>query len=595
MTRLNPTAPFAPAIAGLALVALLGALGLLGASTSRARGTDDPHPAGGAADVLRLRTDGLPTPLVIPGNPLERAVTSVEIRGELAGDGGGDGEGTLTLDESTFTFNEFGDAAVAKPKVPEPGRVTFKRVKQGEADEKRRLYEVVFADGSLRGRMFLVLSDGAAGPHRLLVRGTGGGDRGDKPGLIGEAAPPAQVLDLYGLPAVTEPLPAGPLRPPLTLLALSPAVPGRAGDGVNGGLRRVEIRGAPDGPAELDLDPNHLVFNAFGDVVGTTLIGYTPAKVTLKRLDVQDPAKSGRLLFDVVPDGGGKAPAARYQVVLSPTDAGPHRLLVRDGDRLRYVLPLDDPDRRYHLAMQSKLQEVPDEERGAVADLRRAVGYRFRVNVEAGHVVELLVAGGGDAGRVDPALARLKGLRRLEFNGPGLGPAGLPGLRDLPGLEQLRFTGGHVDDRGLASLKDLAQLQGLWFYGCRGITDQGLAHLAGLKGLKHLQFYREDTLPKPDPKEGVITDAGLEHLKGLTGLEYLNLMGQRVTDAGLERLKGLAALQELYLSGEGVTDAGLEQLRGLSHMRYLHLYRTGVTPTGRAALKAKVPALTIGG
>ena len=114
MARRNPKT-FAPAFAGLTLAALLGPL------CGYSQGADDTSRPVGNAEVLRLRTDGLPTPLIIPGDPLNRAVTSLEIRGELAG--AGDGKGTITLDESTLTFNDFGDATRAKPKASEPSPV----------------------------------------------------------------------------------------------------------------------------------------------------------------------------------------------------------------------------------------------------------------------------------------------------------------------------------------------------------------------------------------------------------------------------------------------------------------------------------------
>ncbi len=67
---------FAPAFAGFAMAALLGPIcwSNQGASVSGSQGS---------AEVLHLRTDGLPTPLVIAGDPLKRSVTSLEIRGSV--------------------------------------------------------------------------------------------------------------------------------------------------------------------------------------------------------------------------------------------------------------------------------------------------------------------------------------------------------------------------------------------------------------------------------------------------------------------------------------------------------------------------------
>jgi hypothetical protein len=541
------------------------------------QGADDTSRHPDNADVLHLRTDGLPTPLILPGDPLNRAVTSLEIRGELAG--AGDGKGTITLDESTLTFNDFGDATRAKPKASEPSRVAFRRVKQGDKNEKRRLYEIEFADGSFPQRMRLVLSDGTTGPHRLLILG------GDPP-VPDRETRPDQVLDLHGLPEVKEPLPDAPLRSSFNLTTLSSSH-GRG----DGRLRRLAMAGTPNGPAHVDLDPNFLVFNAFGDVVGTTLIGYAPLRATLKRIETPDPAKKGRLLLEVVP--GHEGLKDKYFLVLSPTEAGPHRLLVREGDTLRHVLPLHDPERRYHLTLQPQLAATSSREQQAVGELRKAIGYTFRVKIESGAITEVHI-GTEDAGRVDPALKGLTNLKTLDFSGARLGAAGLTNLRHLTRLESLHFSGAPVADAGLESMKHLTGLRYLTFYDCQGITDGGLAHLRGLKNLTHLRLYREDFPKAGQPGAPRITDAGLEHLKGLTNLEHLDLMGQAVTDAGLERLQGLTNLRELYLSGDGITDAGLEHLKGLSRLKYLHLYQTRATPAGQAALKAKLPMLQIG-
>jgi hypothetical protein len=357
-------------------------------------------------------------------------------------------------------------------------------------------------------------------------------------------------------------------------------------------LHCLTIRGALNGPARLDLDPNYLRFNAYGDAVGSTLMGYTPRGAALKRGKAADPSGQGRRLFEVVPDGPGLS--ARYFLVLGPTDAGPHRLLVREGAALRHVLPLHDPDRRYQLALQGELAASSPQEQQGIAEVRRAFGYGFWAKVEARQVVELHVRGGEDAARINPALRHLRNLKTLDFSGPRLSKAGLPDLRHLLRLEVLHFSGGPVSDAGLESIGRATRLRTLTFYCCPGITDEGVAHLRGLKDLRTLRLYREDFPGPGQPDRPRITDAGLEKLKGLTGLEYLDLMGQGITDAGLEHLKGLTSLKDLYLSGEGVTDQGLEHLRGLTRLRYLHLYRTGVTPAGEAKLKAALPMLRIG-
>lgn len=121
-----------------------------------------------------------------------------------------------------------------------------------------------------------------------------------------------------------------------------------------------------------------------------------------------------------------------------------------------------------------------------------------------------------------------------------------------------------IDDRQLAAL--VAQLAGLnrvdlpVLYG--DITDDGLAHLAGLSNLVALDLFWCRR----------ITDRGMVHLRGLTGLTSLGLSGTQVTDLGLARLTTLVNLARLDLSWcAGITDAGLAYLRGLGRLVELDL------------------------
>jgi hypothetical protein len=354
-------------------------------------------------------------------------------------------------------------------------------------------------------------------------------------------------------------------------------------------LQGVTISGSTDGPASLSLNPNYLSFNAFGDVVMTTLIGHQALPATLQRIAIPDPMQQNRLLFEVVTKDDRQE--GRYFLMLAPTQAGPHRLLIRKGDSVSHVLPLTDPSLQYHLSLQRKLAACSLQEQQAVKELRNTIGFGFEIKIESASVTELHISSGGDAARVDSALKGLTKLKTLEFSRSRLGPTGLPNLRHLADLKILRFSGAEIADGGLASVRQVPGLMALSFYDCRGITDEGLAHLEGLKHLKGLQLYRED-FPKPgQPGAPRITDAGLAHLRGLTGLTSLNLMGQAITDAGLEHLKDLVNLTELCLAGDGITDAGLVHLKGMTRLKYLHLSNTRITEAGKATLKAKQPLL----
>ncbi len=105
------------------------------------------------------------------------------------------------------------------------------------------------------------------------------------------------------------------------------------------------------------------------------------------------------------------------------------------------------------------------------------------------------------------------------------------------------------------------------------LTDEGLAPLAGLVGLKSLNLdYTR------------VTDAGLEHLESLTSLEVLEMEGTLVRGPGLVHLRGMQSLQMLDLRRNNVDDAALVHLRGLASLKVLQLDRTRVTGSGLAHL-----------
>jgi hypothetical protein len=340
----------------------------------------------------------------------------------------------------------------------------------------------------------------------------------------------------------------------------------------------------------LHLDDNQLGFDLAGDVRGSTLVYFPPYKATLRRIDVPDPLKKDRLLFDIEP--AEKKPSLRYQLVLAPTDAGQHRLLVRDGGTLRQALPLHDPARRWHLEALASLENASAEQRQAIADLRQVAGYQFRFEVESDKVVKLSIQSGVDTDKVDPPLRHLPHLIALDFYGSRLTAAGLPSLGELRKLQSLYFSGAEVSDLGLENLRQAPQLTSLHCYCCSGITDAGVRHLGGLTRLRYLRLYREDAL-SPGFQGPRITSTGLVHLKNLTELESLDLMGQDIDDVGLKHLGGLKNLKRLYASGNGITDRGLDHLKGLTQLEDLHLVGTQATLAGKMALKAKLPKFRI--
>ena len=144
-------------------------------------------------------------------------------------------------------------------------------------------------------------------------------------------------------------------------------------------------------------------------------------------------------------------------------------------------------------------------------------------------------------------------------------------LRRFKNLEYLNLYEAAVSDAGLAHLAELTNLKHLDFGINSGITDRGLAHLKGLINLRHFAVISED-----------ITDAGLGHLEGLVNLEHLQLSGADITDDGLVHLKTLKNLVHLDLDSTLISDAGLVHLAKdkLPNLERLLVRATEVTPAG---------------
>ena len=148
----------------------------------------------------------------------------------------------------------------------------------------------------------------------------------------------------------------------------------------------------------------------------------------------------------------------------------------------------------------------------------------------------------------------------------------------------LQSAGKTAGDEELALIKQLPRVDQIDLRGT-GVTDAGLANLAGIASLTQLHL----------EKTGV-TDAGLTHLKGLTNLTYLNLYGTAVTDKGLGELNGLKNLKKLYLWQTKVTDAGVNPLKGAIAGLYVNRGEELAVTTQPVEVKpmAKPPAKVAG-
>jgi len=140
--------------------------------------------------------------------------------------------------------------------------------------------------------------------------------------------------------------------------------------------------------------------------------------------------------------------------------------------------------------------------------------------------------------------------------------------RRLSGLD----ASGQMTDALLDRFSRLPNIIALDLNGSKGVTDDGVLHLARLPLLRHVNLAGTG-----------ITDRGLEVLRRLPALASIVLSGTRVTDAGMTNLAACEALQAVDLSWTGTGDGAIRALGG---KQKLGIFRSGnhVTDAGIALL-----------
>jgi hypothetical protein len=147
------------------------------------------------------------------------------------------------------------------------------------------------------------------------------------------------------------------------------------------------------------------------------------------------------------------------------------------------------------------------------------------------------------------AMSRLPNLRGLAVSCKNVAEPALASLPSFPALTELMAM--DFTDAGFRFVGQCAHLEGLWCMYCRETTDVATGHLQPLTRLR--KYYAGLTR---------ITDRSLEILGGIKSLETIELFECKgVTNAGLAFLAGLPRLRKLSLSGlPQVTLEGTRQL-----------------------------------
>ena len=212
------------------------------------------------------------------------------------------------------------------------------------------------------------------------------------------------------------------------------------------------------------------------------------------------------------------------------------------------------------------------------------------------------------------ALVRIPKLRALIFTGTEISPQQLRRLAESSSLIQLVLDRQSSTDAHLSQLKHFPQLESISLSDRSpaglGIptTDAGIASLVDINGLRHLSI---TFAPQ-------ITDKSLEHIGKFADLRFLDIVDTSITNQGVAHLVGMKSLESLRLDagpptlpldvepiwqrnsldnlnrlelrGKGFDDQALAAITPLPKLEMIHLAGTSITDAGLAPLKA-CPAL----
>jgi len=121
---------------------------------------------------------------------------------------------------------------------------------------------------------------------------------------------------------------------------------------------------------------------------------------------------------------------------------------------------------------------------------------------------------------------------------------GVRALAEMESLRKLLLRAPKVTDRGVTILSQSSRLEHLNLIDTK-ITNQGMESLGKLKNLVQLEITGQLVGDKEPPR---ITDKGLQPIARLPKLERLFLHCSGISDQGLAQLGGLTGLRDLHVA-----------------------------------------------
>ena len=482
-----------------------------------------------------LRSDPLPTPITFAGDPQAAQVTTIELTGKVP-----DGDtcsAELTVGESTYSFNAFGDAKVVKQKPPRRISVQLHRKSAGKYGYA---FEITAADLPLKENLFVLLRTGPGRQSELLV----GDPRSDDlyPGKAIKIEPRLLVVLNDQPPHEYDAVYKQHLCKKVGLCS----TPFRANHSKEDRLGSIQLYGDLDGKGSLTHDMNQWGYSLSPKWVSSysTAVGYFPQPVHFSRLDLPDPTKQDRRIYHLEFEKASEL--GEVSLVMLPEAIGPHRLVISQGGRPSQVLPLSISGLSLWEDLQPETQKLPAPERTALAQLSDAVAENFfyRYQIKEDHVVSVNLYRDEVSRESLAVLPRFPQLKYLSIYYGDKADAGdlASVVQKLPSLKTFRSEGIQVSDalfKAVAELPELTSFSISSHKEASPITDEQLELLSHSRSIKKLYLTAEKT-----------TDKGLLSLADMPQLSVLDFGARQFTDKAAQEFSNRRPKCKVRINGK---------------------------------------------